>query len=255
MAMYLLGPSLKMLLTRASRRRLIPEISSGHLAPPSTTIAAMQQSSSDLASLHKCHAGSVLMMKPVCHTIWYAAAPLLYLGQLCCSSAGLRSCCAAAGGGGGGQGGGVAERGQLTDLINLLRKEDLLPVAFFTFSKKRCDAAADACSGLDLTTAAEKHTTHVFIQQVLARLKEGDRGLPQVGHTTAARPSLLIAAAADAGQAGSPATQLQMKLQQRESGSILLTCRLTPSAQLQGVYGLVVSQLLTFVSQALCSAL
>eukprot|EP00775_Hariotina_reticulata_P010880 gene10880-11034_t len=83
-------------------------------------------------------------------------------------------------GGGGQGGGGVAERGQLTELINLLRKGDLLPVAFFTFSKKRCDGAADACSGLDLTTAAEKHTIHVFVQQVLARLKEGDRELPQI---------------------------------------------------------------------------
>jgi antiviral helicase SKI2 len=93
----------------------------------------------------------------------------------------LRLECAAGGGGGGG---GSSERAQLQDLIQLLRKRDLLPVAFFTFSKKRCDSAADACSGLDLTTAAEKHTVHVFVQQVLSRLREGDRELPQVrlGH-------------------------------------------------------------------------
>jgi antiviral helicase SKI2 len=81
---------------------------------------------------------------------------------------------------GGGGGGGGSERAQLQDLIQLLRKRDLLPVAFFTFSKKRCDSAADACSGLDLTTSAEKHTVHVFVQQVLSRLREGDRELPQV---------------------------------------------------------------------------
>lgn len=50
----------------------------------------------------------------------------------------------------------------------------------FTFSKKRCDIAADACSGLDLTTSAEKHTVHTFVQSVLSRLREGDRELPQV---------------------------------------------------------------------------
>jgi antiviral helicase SKI2 len=82
--------------------------------------------------------------------------------------------------GGGGGGGSSSERAQLQDLIQLLRKRDLLPVAFFTFSKKRCDSAADACSGLDLTTSAEKHTVHVFVQQVLSRLREGDRELPQV---------------------------------------------------------------------------
>jgi hypothetical protein len=53
-------------------------------------------------------------------------------------------------------------------------------VAVFTFSKKRCDIAADACSGMDLTTAAEKHTIHTFVQSVLSRLREGDRELPQV---------------------------------------------------------------------------
>jgi antiviral helicase SKI2 len=86
-------------------------------------------------------------------------------------------CCA----GGGGGGAASAERGQLQELLQLLRKRDLLPVAVFTFSKKRCDIAADACSGMDLTTAAEKHTIHTFIQSVLARLREGDRELPQVG--------------------------------------------------------------------------
>jgi superfamily II RNA helicase len=84
------------------------------------------------------------------------------------------------GGGGGNSGAASAERGQLQELLQLLRKSDLLPVAVFTFSKKRCDIAADACSGLDLTTSAEKHTIHTFIQSVLSRLKEGDRDLPQV---------------------------------------------------------------------------
>ena len=33
---------------------------------------------------------------------------------------------------------------------------------------------------MDLTTSAEKHTIHVFVEKCLVRLKEGDRELPQV---------------------------------------------------------------------------
>jgi hypothetical protein len=73
-----------------------------------------------------------------------------------------------------------SERTVLLGLISTLRQQDLLPVAFFTFSKKRCDNAGGLLGGLDLTTAAEKHTVHVFVEQCLARLKEEDRGLPQV---------------------------------------------------------------------------
>ena len=88
----------------------------------------------------------------------------------------------AAGGGpnSGGRGGGAGERAQLAELVQLLRKRDLLPAAVFCFSKRRCDAAADALGGLDLTTAAEKHASHVFVERCLARLAEGDRALPQV---------------------------------------------------------------------------
>jgi hypothetical protein len=38
----------------------------------------------------------------------------------------------------------------------------------------------DGLASLDLTTAAEKHTIHVFLEKCLARLREGDRQLPQV---------------------------------------------------------------------------
>lgn len=74
-----------------------------------------------------------------------------------------------------------SERSQLFELIALLRKQAVLPVAFFCFSKKRCDAAADAVASLDLTTGAEKHAIHAFVERCLSRLKEGDRNLPQVG--------------------------------------------------------------------------
>lgn len=74
----------------------------------------------------------------------------------------------------------ASERAQLSELVSLLRARDLLPTAVFAFSKKRCDAAADALGGLDLTTAAEKHASHVFVERCLARLAECDRKLPQV---------------------------------------------------------------------------
>ncbi|KAI8471724.1 MAG: NUC185 domain-containing protein [Monoraphidium minutum] len=74
----------------------------------------------------------------------------------------------------------AAERSQLAELVQLLRSKDLLPTAVFAFSKKRCDAAADALGGLDLTTAVEKHASHVFVERCLSRLAEGDRALPQI---------------------------------------------------------------------------
>jgi antiviral helicase SKI2 len=74
----------------------------------------------------------------------------------------------------------AAERAALAELIQLLRSRDLLPTAVFAFSKKHCDSAADALGGLDLTTSAEKHASHVFVERCLSRLAEGDRKLPQV---------------------------------------------------------------------------
>jgi len=84
-------------------------------------------------------------------------------------------------GGNSGQGaGGGADRSALLEMVAALRKRDLLPAAVFCFSKKRCDAAAEALGGLDLTTAAEKHAAHAFFERCLSRLSDGDRRLPQV---------------------------------------------------------------------------
>ncbi|KAL4421866.1 hypothetical protein ABPG77_003668 [Micractinium sp. CCAP 211/92] len=85
---------------------------------------------------------------------------------------------AAAQSGGGGQL--RSERSQWMALIEMLRKKDLLPCVVFVFSKKRIDALADNLQSLDLTTAAEKSEIHVFCEKALARLKGGDRELPQV---------------------------------------------------------------------------
>jgi antiviral helicase SKI2 len=85
------------------------------------------------------------------------------------------------GGGNSGQGaGGGADRSALLEMVAALRKRDLLPSALFCFSKKRCDAAADALSALDLTTSQEKHAAHAFFERCLSRLSEPDRRLPQV---------------------------------------------------------------------------
>ena len=34
---------------------------------------------------------------------------------------------------------------------------------------------------LDLTSGAEKHAIHIFVEKCLGRLGQGDRDLPQVG--------------------------------------------------------------------------
>ncbi|MEW5305638.1 MAG: hypothetical protein WDW36_008165 [Sanguina aurantia] len=73
-----------------------------------------------------------------------------------------------------------AERTQMQELLTLLTKNAMLPVAIFTFSKKKCDGGADALSSSDLTTSQEKHTIHIFVEKCLARLRPEDRVLPQI---------------------------------------------------------------------------
>lgn len=72
------------------------------------------------------------------------------------------------------------ERSQWGQLIDLLKKRDLLPMVVFCFSKKRCDTMADLLNSLDLTTSKEKSEIHVFCDASFARLKGSDRQLPQV---------------------------------------------------------------------------
>jgi len=66
-------------------------------------------------------------------------------------------------------------------MINLLQKRSLLPAIVFTFSKKRCEDYALSISNLDLSAgSSEKSEIHVFYERSLARLKDDDRGLPQL---------------------------------------------------------------------------
>lgn len=56
-------------------------------------------------------------------------------------------------------------------LLGHLKKEALLPVVIFTFSKKRCEENAETLTNADLCTSAEKSEVHVAIEKALSRLK------------------------------------------------------------------------------------
>ncbi|KAM7256254.1 hypothetical protein ACFE04_011995 [Oxalis oulophora] len=65
-------------------------------------------------------------------------------------------------------------------LINKLKKNSLLPVVIFCFSKNRCDKSADVIQGIDLTTNSEKSQIRLFCDKAFSRLKGSDRTLPQI---------------------------------------------------------------------------
>ncbi|KAF2178874.1 antiviral helicase [Zopfia rhizophila CBS 207.26] len=81
---------------------------------------------------------------------------------------------------GGGRTTAAQDRNIWVHLIQHLRNEELLPACIFVFSKKRCEENADALSNLDYCTAVEKSAIHITIEKSLARLKPGDRDLPQI---------------------------------------------------------------------------
>eukprot|EP01104_Vermistella_antarctica_P013607 TRINITY_DN414_c0_g1_i2.p1 TRINITY_DN414_c0_g1~~TRINITY_DN414_c0_g1_i2.p1 ORF type:complete len:1361 (+),score=369.81 TRINITY_DN414_c0_g1_i2:324-4406(+) len=87
------------------------------------------------------------------------------------------------GGGGGFVSGALKARQEISmwpKFINKLKKDKLLPVVVFAFSKRKCEELAYGLTNIDLTTHAEKSETHVFIEHALQRLKGPDRKLPQV---------------------------------------------------------------------------
>jgi len=65
-------------------------------------------------------------------------------------------------------------------LVHYLRKEKLLPVVIFVFSKRRCEENAAVLTNIDLCTASEKSEVHIVVEKSIARLKAEDRGLPQI---------------------------------------------------------------------------
>jgi len=82
---------------------------------------------------------------------------------------------------GGGRTTAAQDRTLWVQLVQHLKKDDLLPACIFVFSKKRCEENADALSNLDFCTAAEKSGIHMILEKSLARLKPEDRTLPQIG--------------------------------------------------------------------------
>jgi antiviral helicase SKI2 len=81
---------------------------------------------------------------------------------------------------GGGRTTAAQDRTLWVQLVQHLRKEELLPCCIFVFSKKRCEENADSLSNLDFSNASEKSATHMILEKSLARLKPDDRSLPQI---------------------------------------------------------------------------
>lgn len=75
---------------------------------------------------------------------------------------------------------GALDRSAFVLLVGLLKKQSLLPIVVFVFSKKKCEEYADSLSGTDLCVAREKSEIHVVIERSLMRLKDADRELPQI---------------------------------------------------------------------------
>jgi len=73
-----------------------------------------------------------------------------------------------------------SERSQWGSLIEKFKKQSLLPMVAFCFSKRRCDALADSLRSLDLTSGSEKSEIHLFCDKAFSRLHSSDRNLPQL---------------------------------------------------------------------------
>ncbi|WFD29439.1 Antiviral helicase ski2 [Malassezia sp. CBS 17886] len=74
----------------------------------------------------------------------------------------------------------ATDRSLWVHLVGVLKKQALLPVVVFVFSKRRCEEYANSIPNTDLCTSSEKSEVHVVIERSLARLKESDQRLPQL---------------------------------------------------------------------------
>lgn len=81
---------------------------------------------------------------------------------------------------GGGRTSAAQDRTIWVNVVNHLKKQNLLPSCIFVFSKKRCEENAESLSNQDFSTAAEKSAIHMTIEKSIARLKPEDRVLPQI---------------------------------------------------------------------------
>lgn len=65
-------------------------------------------------------------------------------------------------------------------LVDHLKRNELLPVVAFTFSRMNCDQIAENLINLDLTNQREKSAIRMFFEDCIRNLKEPDRNLPQI---------------------------------------------------------------------------
>ncbi|KAJ8963290.1 hypothetical protein NQ318_018757 [Aromia moschata] len=72
------------------------------------------------------------------------------------------------------------EKNLWSGLVDHLKRNDLLPVVAFTFSRQKCDVNASNLTNLDLTTQKEKAHINMFFNRCIRCLKEPDQNIPQV---------------------------------------------------------------------------
>ena len=72
------------------------------------------------------------------------------------------------------------EKNLWLQIVNFLKKRDMIPVVIFTLSKRKCEENSNGLYNVDVTTSSEKSQIHVFLESVFAKLSEDDRQLPQI---------------------------------------------------------------------------
>lgn len=60
------------------------------------------------------------------------------------------------------------QKSYVKEIVQNLHDNDMLPVIYFTFSRKRCDEQMEKCAYLDLVTNAEKAQIRQFVEEYIA---------------------------------------------------------------------------------------
>jgi antiviral helicase SKI2 len=79
-------------------------------------------------------------------------------------------------GGGSGRPSHILDQNIWNHLISYLKKNELLPVVNFVFSKKKCEEYSQGLGGMDLCSAKEKSEVHITWEMALKRLKGESAG-------------------------------------------------------------------------------
>src|SRR5205823_12190339 len=67
-----------------------------------------------------------------------------------------------------------------SDVVRVLRGEELLPAIYFFFSRRECELAAQYCAPLGLARTTEAHDINKLVDERLSALSHDDRSLGQV---------------------------------------------------------------------------